>query len=109
MQLPPETQRHLCVVIAGELAYLLTHNEPWENEALGEMVRGTDIDIIIIHDAILSGVTDMIEHAMKEHKFYFLRHPEHRQELDYICKSKKTMFNQYSYSDIHEKIASKIA
>lgn len=106
---PSETKRHLCAFIAGDLAYFLAHNEPREVQSIGEMVMGSDIDIIIIHDALPKSITEMIDHEMMRQKSYYLRHPQHRQEIDFICKSKSTMFKQFSYGDIHQKIASKIA
>ncbi|MEQ3629177.1 MAG: hypothetical protein ABNH49_11005 [Hyphomonas sp.] len=108
-QLPLETKQYLCAFIAGDLAYFLAHDEPREVQSIGEIVRGSDIDIIIVHDALPQAIIDMIEVEMRRHKLYFLRHPDHRQELDYICKSKKKMYSQLRYGDIHEKIASKIA
>ena len=107
--LPLESQRYLCAFIAGDLAYFLAHDEPREVESIGEMVRGSDIDIIIIHDALPKAIIDMIDREMMRHKSYFMRHPDYRQELDFICKSKSVMFKQFSYDDIHQKIASKIA
>ena len=42
-------------------------------------------------------------------KNFYLRHPQYRHEIDFICKRKSVMERQFQYSDIHDKIASKIA
>jgi hypothetical protein len=38
-----------------------------------------------------------------------MRHPDYRHEIDFICKRQSVMERQFSYIDIHDKIASKIA
>lgn len=103
-------QENICAFIAGDNAYFLGHDEPREVEGLGQLVKGSDIDIIIIHDDDIDpGAVEKVENEMVKSKNFFLRHPEHRQEIDFICKPRSKMFRQFDYSDIHEKIASKIA
>lgn len=87
LKLTRETRSQLCAFIAGDLAYFLAHNEPREHAASGEMVKGSDVDIVII----------------------YLRHPDYRQEIDFITKRQSVMERQFGYGDIHDKIASKIA
>lgn len=103
-------QEKLCAFIAGDNAYFLGHDEPREVEEIGQLVKGSDIDIIIIHDDDIDpAVIEKVENEMIKSKNFFLRHPEHRQEIDFICKPRSKMFSQFNYRDIHEKIASKIA
>lgn len=103
-------QRQICAFIAGDNAYFLGHDEPREVEELGQLVRGSDIDIVIIHEDTLDpSIVDMIESEMMKSKTYLLRHPDHRQEVDFICKPRSKMFRQFRYDTIREKIASKIA
>ncbi|KCZ57045.1 hypothetical protein HY29_07825 [Hyphomonas beringensis] len=105
-----EIRSQLCAFIAGDLAYYLAHNEPREHMASGEMVKGSDIDIIIIlSEALPEDVQERIDTEMTALKNYYLRHPEYRHEIDFICKRKSVMERQFQYSDIHDKIASKIA
>lgn len=108
VQMPDEAHKRFCTFIAGDLSYFLAHSEPREVESIGEMVFGSDIDIIIVHEDLDDSIIEMIEAEMMSRKNYYLRHPKHRQELDYICKPKSKMFRQFRYGDIHEKIASKI-
>ncbi|MAN45843.1 MAG: hypothetical protein GYB49_02315 [Alphaproteobacteria bacterium] len=105
-----EIRSQLCAFIAGDLAYYLAHNEPREHMATGEMVKGSDIDIIIIlSEALPEDVQERIDTEMTALKNYYLRHPEYRHEIDFICKRKSVMERQFQYGDIHDKIASKIA
>lgn len=110
LKLTREIRSQLCAFIAGDLAYFLAHNEPREHAATGEMVRGSDVDIVIIlGDSLPEDVKQTIEAEMVRMKSVFLRHPDHRQEIDFICKYQSVMERQFGYGDIHDKIASKIA
>lgn len=106
----PQTEHaRLCAFIAGDLAYFLGHDEPREVAQTGNLVRGSDIDIIIVEDGLDPDYVQQIDAAMMNAKGFYLRHPAHRHEVDYICKPIARMYRQFAYGDIHEKIASKIA
>lgn len=107
--IPLEMHHQLCAFIAGDIAYFLAHTEPRELASIGEMVNGSDIDIIIVHDGLPEEYLTFIDQEIMSCKNYYLRHPDYREEVDYICKSKDTMFEQLAYTDIDNKIASKIA
>lgn len=110
VSLGKDIRSQLCAFIAGDLAYYLAHNEPREHAASGEMVKGSDVDIIIIlSESLPDEVKERIDTEMIALKNFYLRHPEYRHEIDFICKRKSVMERQFQYSDIHDKIASKIA
>lgn len=110
LKLTREIRSQLCAFIAGDLAYFLAHNEPREHSASGEMVRGSDVDIVVIlSDALPAEVQETIDAEMLRLKSVYLRHPDHRQEIDFITKRQSVMERQFGYADIHDKIASKIA
>lgn len=105
-----EVRGQVCAFIAGDLAYFLAHNEPREHAASGEMLKGSDIDIVIImQDGLPEELKKQIEAEMTALKSYYMRHPDHRHEIDFICKRQSVMERQFGYGDIHDRIASKIA
>ncbi len=107
---PREVRSQVCAFIAGDLAYFLAHNEPREHAASGEMLKGSDIDIVIImQDGLLEELKQQIDAEMTALKSYYMRHPDYRHEIDFICKRQSVMERQFGYIDIHDKIASKIA
>jgi len=108
-KIPQELHHIMCAFIAGDIAYFLAHREPREVSSVGEMVNGSDIDIIIVHDGLPEDVIELIDREMMSFKVYYMRHPNYREEVDYICKDKRTMFSQLAYQNIDHKIASKIA
>jgi len=110
LSLGREVRSQLCAFIAGDLAYFLAHNEPREHAASGEMVKGSDVDIVIIlGESLPDEIKTRIDAEMTALKSLYLRHPQYRHEIDFICKRKSTMEKQFQYTDIHDKIASKIA
>ncbi|RMF00407.1 MAG: hypothetical protein D6773_11490 [Alphaproteobacteria bacterium] len=110
VSLGKEVRSQLCAFIAGDLAYFLAHNEPREHAASGEMVKGSDIDIVIIlSESLPDEIRTRIDAEMTALKNLYLRHPQYRHEIDFICKRKSVMERQFQYQDIHDKIASKIA
>lgn len=109
VQMPREIRANLCAFIAGDLAYFLAHNEPREHAGIGEMIKGSDIDIIVIHQDLSEEIVAGIESEISALKNFYLRHPNHRHEIDFIVKSRVKMERQFRYTDIHDKIASKIA
>ena len=109
VKMPREIRANVCAFIAGDLAYFLAHNEPREHAGLGEMIKGSDIDIIVIYQDLSDEIVKGIEDDITELKNYYLRHPDYRHEIDFIVKSRAKMERQFGYTDIHDKIASKIA
>ncbi len=108
-KIPAQYHQIIAAFIAGDIAYFLAHREPREVASIGEMVNGSDIDIIIVHDGLPDEYIELIDTEMMSFKLYYIRHPDYREEVDYICKSKPTMFGQLAYQNIDQKIASKIA
>lgn len=107
---PREVRSQVCAFIAGDLAYFLAHNEPREHAASGEMVRGSDVDIVVImQDGLPEETKLQFEAELSALKSFYLKHPDYRHEIDFICKRQSVMERQFNYLDIHDKIASKIA
>ena len=104
-----EERGAMCAFIAGDNAYFLGHEEPRRIEQTGQTVSGSDIDIIIIHEGLSDETVKEIERKILQAKMFYLRTPRFNQEVDFIVKSVDKMFSQFAYSNIHEKIASKIA
>ncbi|MEO0466519.1 MAG: hypothetical protein AAF216_08230 [Pseudomonadota bacterium] len=106
--LPPTHVQKVCAFIAGDLAYFLGHDEPRKVKQTGDLVNGSDIDIIIVHEGLDDDAIRRIDDDMLTAKQFYLRSPMHRHEVDYICKPLSRMYDQFAYDDIHQKIASKI-
>ena len=98
-----------CCFIAGDISYFLAHEEPRVHAPTGAKLYGSDIDIIVVHENDMD--PDMIRRAEEEvltYKHRCIKDPVIGQEIDFIFKPVQKMLQQFSYRDIHEKIASKI-
>ena len=113
LALSPEVQevlaKNACCFIAGDIAYFLAHDEPRVNQQLGVTIKGSDIDIIVVHDNEMP--EDVLKDAEKQilaYKFRAMKDPSLAQEIDFLFKPVRKMLSQFSYADIHQKIACKI-
>ena len=113
LALSPDIQKalsdHACCFIAGDISYFLAHEEPRVNEQLGVTIKGSDIDIIIVHvNDLTQDIVKEAERQLLPYKFRAMKDPNVSQEIDFLFKPVQTMFSQFNYADIHQKIASKI-
>ena len=106
--LEPSQVDKMCGFLAGDLTYFLGHSEPRAVPSIGQMVNGSDIDIIIVHDGLPDDVIKEIDDVILASKNYYLRHPDYVQEVDYVVKGMDKMMAQFGYQDIKDKIACKI-
>jgi len=98
-----------CCFIAGDIAYFLAHEEPRIHGPTGAKLYGSDIDIIVVHENDMD--PDLIRRAEEEvlaYKFRCIKDPVIGQEIDFLFKPVQRMLSQFSYADIHQKIACKI-
>lgn len=98
-----------CCFIAGDISYFLAHEEPRIHEPTGSKLYGSDIDIIVVHENDMD--PDLIKRAEDEvlaYKHRCIKDPAIGQEIDFIFKPVQKMLSQFTYADIHQKIACKI-
>lgn len=101
--------KNACCFIAGDISYFLAHEEPRLHKELETIVHGSDIDILIIHDNDFDpDVVAAAEKQMLGFKFRALKDPRVGEEVDFLFKPIRKMLDQFSYADIHQKIACKI-
>jgi len=113
MQLDEDLQdvlnQHCVVFLSGDIAYYLAHETKRIHSQLGVEINGSDIDIVIVTNrGAPPDKIAKIESQLLTVKKIFLTSPDIGEELDFIVKPIETMLDQLAYSNIHEKIASKI-
>ena len=113
LSLSPEILEKLhyqaCCFIAGDISYFLAHEEPRIHGPTGAKLYGSDIDIIVVHENDMD--PDLIQRAEEEvltYKHRCIKDPVIGQEIDFLFKPVHKMLDQFTYGDIHQKIASKI-
>ena len=77
----------VCFIIAGDIAYEMSHTVPRPERSTGQMVRGSDLDIIVVaQDGMDRGALNALDGAIHKRKHFLLVHPEYREEIDYVVK-----------------------
>lgn len=105
----PATGDHFCVVVAGDIAYGMSHEVPRPERSTGIMVNGSDLDLVVLlSDDAPAGLATELDDRMYKKKFQLLRNPAHKEEIDYIVKTFATLAKQSAYDTFQHMVASKI-
>jgi hypothetical protein len=96
-----------CFIIAGDIVYDMSHTIARPEKSIGEMVQGSDLDIIVVIDddmdpEILQSL-DVSIHKMK-HRLLV----NDREEIDYIIKTMSRVREQLKFDIFSSKVAGKI-
>jgi len=98
-----------CFVIAGDVTYGMSHAVPRPEASTGKMVRGSDLDIIVIgSDELREGALEALDAAVYHRKHYLLVHPDYREEIDYVIKRMARVREQLAFDTFKSMVACKI-
>jgi hypothetical protein len=102
-------QAHLCCMIAGDVTYGMAHTVERPEPSTGRLVRGSDLDLIVISDEHLTPeeLTSLDETLYRE-KWNMLVLPQIREEIDYIIKDVAKVMDQLHFDSFRHMIACKI-
>jgi hypothetical protein len=99
----------VCFIIAGDITYEMSHLVPRPEKSTGELVRGSDLDIIVIvNNDLPVEAARMLDKAIYRKKHYLLVHPEYREEIDYILKDFNRVLEQLRFDTFESMVACKI-
>jgi len=99
----------ICFIIAGDITYEMSHLVPRPEKSTGELVRGSDLDIIVVADNDLPAEeVRQIDRAIYRKKHYLLVHPDYREEIDYILKNLDRVKEQLLFDTFESMVACKI-
>jgi hypothetical protein len=98
-----------CFILAGDITYGMAHDVPRPESSTGELVRGSDLDIVIVTDDDLDPArAGALDRAMFQRKHYLLVYPQYREEVDYLVKSMNKVEAQMQFSTFEHMVACKI-
>ena len=109
--LPDESRilQNTAFMIAGDIAYGMAHRVPRPEKSSGRMVRGSDLDLIVVHADDLSGAdVRALDDAIYRQKHYLLTHPDHKEEIDYVLKPLDKVRRQLAFDRFEHMVACKI-
>lgn len=100
---------HTCAVIAGDVVYGMAHAVERPEPSTGRLVRGSDLDVVIVADEeVTPEEREALDAALYREKWNMLVLPELREELDYIVKDVSKVLAQLQFDDFRHKVACKI-
>jgi hypothetical protein len=105
----PSMEDRVCFLIAGDIVYDMGHAVPRPEISTGKMVRGSDLDIIVVaEDDVPKNMLKALDAAILKKKYYLLVHPNYQEEIDYLVKDISRVREQLAFDSFQHMIASKI-
>ena len=96
-------------LIAGDLTYEMAHRVPRPEKSSGRMVRGSDLDLVVVHaDDLPEAAVRALDAAIYRQKHYLLTHPGHQEEIDYVIKPVGKVRQQLAFDRFEHMVACKI-
>ncbi|MEG6616971.1 hypothetical protein V6C27_11135 [Peptococcaceae bacterium 1198_IL3148] len=98
----------VCFIIAGDVAYEMSHLEPRPEASTGELVKGSDLDIVVITQDLSDDIINALDLSIYDHKNFLLKNPSYNEEIDYIIKDISKVKEQLQFNSFESMVASKI-
>ncbi|MGO1117093.1 hypothetical protein ACTL6U_00180 [Rhodovibrionaceae bacterium A322] len=96
------------VFVGGDIAYNMAHEETRWEISTGLPVRGSDIDLVFLIDDRYASLKAPIERSLLQLKTLYLKHPSHREEVDFIVKTPSEVSRQLNLDSLKNRIATKV-
>lgn len=109
--LPDEARllRRATFLIAGDVTYQMAHRVPRPEKSSGRMVRGSDLDVIVVvSDDLPETDRRTLDEAIYSQKHYLLTHPDIQEEIDYVLKPLEKVRQQLACDRFEHMVACKI-
>lgn len=104
----PRKER-ISFIIAGDIVYDMAHDVPRPEVSTGELVNGSDIDLVVIaDDQVAKEFLQELDQAIYQEKYRTLISPSVREELDYVVKKMERVKEQLCFDTFKRMIACKI-
>ncbi len=98
----------VCFIIAGDVVFGMAHRELRPEVSTGELVRGSDLDIIAVSEDLPEDILNNLDSHLYREKYNLLMNPALKEELDYIVKDMSIVVEQLKFDEFKKMIAAKI-
>jgi hypothetical protein len=96
-----------CFIIAGDIVYDMSHTVSRPEKSTGEMVRGSDLDIVVVaEDDLAPEIVRSLDNSIHKRKHFLLVND--REEIDYLIKSMSRVREQLEFDIFSSMVAAKI-
>ncbi len=106
-----ETWPHeqVCFILAGDIVYDMAHDVPRPERSTGRLVRGSDIDLVVIlNDNVPADFIRRLDSTIYQEKYKFLKSPSINEEIDYVVKKLERVREQARFDTFKNMVACKI-
>ncbi|OFW55870.1 MAG: hypothetical protein A2133_01155 [Actinobacteria bacterium RBG_16_64_13] len=98
-----------CVLLAGDVVYEMAHDAPRPERSTSRMVRGSDLDLVVImDDQAPEELFKRLDDAIYEQKHRHLINPSIREEIDYVIKPFERLQEQAGFDTFKHMVSCKI-
>ncbi len=102
-------QENVCFIIAGDIVYNMAHDVPRPERSTGKLVRGSDMDLVVIADEMFPPpLMSRLDDAIYREKYRLLMTPHIREEVDYVVKNMERVKEQLAFDTFKRIVACKI-
>ena len=102
-------EHRLCFIIAGDIVYNMAHDVPRPERSTGKLVKGSDIDLVVIaDDQTPDDLIKRLDDAIYQEKYRLLISPHVKEEVDYIVKKVVQVREQIRFETFKHMVACKI-
>ena len=99
----------ICFIIAGDIVYNMAHDVPRPERSTGKLVKGSDIDlVIVVDDDTPDASIKKLDELIYQKKYRMLINPVINEEVDYKIKKLDLIRNQARFDDFKHMVAIKI-
>ncbi len=99
----------ICFILAGDIVYDMAHDVPRPERSTGRLVRGSDIDLVVIlNDNVPDDFIKKLDSIIYQEKYKFLKSPSINEEIDYIVKKLERVREQVRFDTFKNMVACKI-
>ncbi len=100
---------HTCFILAGDIVYNMAHDVSRPERSTGKMVKGSDMDlVVIVDDHLPAAQVKRLDNAIYEEKYRLLITPHVREEIDYVIKNLERVREQIRFDTFKHMVACKI-
>ena len=97
------------VLVAGDLVFHMAHEAPRPERSTGQMMRGSDLDLVVIlDDSAPASLEQSLDDLIYQQKYRYLINPSLREEIDYAIKRLDRVREQAEFRAFHDMVACKI-
>ncbi|MBN1142652.1 MAG: hypothetical protein JXB25_12790 [Deltaproteobacteria bacterium] len=98
-----------CFILAGDIVHDMAHDVPRPEHSSGKLVKGSDIDLVVVVDDLYSE-SDLarLDGIIYRKKYRLLIDPAVNEELDYKVKRLAVVRKQADFADFPHMVAIKI-